>query len=215
MNLPIDAYLVFSSETVREFVDLLDGVTVDVPFSISYHDDTGKEKTINAGERRLNGEEAVAFVRHRSSYAEGDLGRLDAQMRFLCGVYRELPRLKKIDRALAIYQKILPNLLTNLREKDIIEIMMAFPKLGAPSMIRLLRLPGEAVYTNGAWYYVLKRAAAEKMLANEFGVDTPFDTDELFTDPRYETLKNVYTAPDTAYRTESFDDVMRKRILHK
>lgn len=216
LGVPIDAYLIFSEALARDFVDLLDGVTVDVPLPITYTDGTtGEEKTLSVGERRLTGEEALAFVRHRSSYAEGDLGRLDAQMRFMCGIYREIPRLKKIDRIIAIYQKILPNLLTNLREKDIIEIMMASPKLGDPAALRVLRLPGEATYTGGAWYYVLQKAAAEKMLADEFGLKEPFDRHARFTDPANEALRNVYTSPGTAYRSYGFEDAARKRVLRK
>lgn len=216
LGVAVDAYLLFDGKTVKEFVDLIGGVTVDVPFSFTYTDsETGESRTLAAGEKSLSGEEALAFVRHRASYAEGDLGRLDAQMRFLSGVCEGVPRLKKWNRLLAVYQKILPNLLTNLREKDIIELMMAYLKAGRSVSVSFLRLPGEAAYTNGVWYYVLHRAATEKMLATELGADIPFDDKARFVDPETEAVRNVYFYPVTDYRVHTPSDVKTGRIIPK
>jgi len=216
LGVPIEAYLVFGGNTVKEFVDLIGGVPVNVPVPIGYSDPkTGKKHTIPEGEQILNGEEAMAFVRHRESYAEGDLGRLDAQMSFLCGVAESLPRLKKWDRLLGVYQKILPNLLTNLREKDIIEIMMAYFKSRSSVSVSFLRLPGEATYTDGAWYYVLHRSATEKMLTDCFGVHGTFDEAERFTNPAWEAVRNIYTYPVSDYRVFTSADVREGRILQK
>ncbi|MBR6795072.1 MAG: LCP family protein, partial [Clostridia bacterium] len=165
-------------------------------------------------EQRLNGEEALAFVRHRQSYAEGDLGRLDAQMRFLSGFAGALPSLKKIDLILTIYQKILPNLLTNLTEKDIIEFMIAYFKNRGSYEISLMRLPGEACYTSGAWYYVLCKGATEEMLRREFGLSETFDGDRRFTDDKKITLFNIYSSSERSYRVYTPEEVNNKKILH-
>lgn len=215
-GVPIDGYLIFDSRTVEEFVNLLGGVTVEVPFSISYTDrETGEDCVLPAGERQLSGKEAVAFVRHRGSYAEGDLGRLDAQMRFLCGVFDALPSLKKIDRMIAIYQKILPNLLTNLGEKDIIDLMMAYFRSRSSFSVSLLRLPGEAAYTKGVWYYVLHKTGTEKMLLQEFGASAGFDSEGRFTDPTNETVRNIYSSSDSTYHVLTPTEAKRRRILQK
>lgn len=213
--IPIDGYVVFDFNTVKDIVTLVGGVPVNVPQDISYFDGkTGEERTISAGERVLNGEEAVAFVRYRKGYAEGDLGRLDAQLRFLSGLSTVLPSLKKVDSLVTIYQKILPNLLTNLNEKDIMEVMMAcFKKRGALSLV-FMRLPGEACYTNGAWYYVPYRNAAEEMLRRELGLSAAFDPERRFTDEKKETLSNIYFSKDRFYRVYTPEEVANKRILH-
>ena len=215
LSIPIDGYIIFDGETVESLVELVGGVPVNVPFTITYTDKkTGKERVIEEGERHLNGEEAVAFLRHRKSYAEGDLGRLDAQMRFLSGVSEVLPSLKKIDSILTIYQKILPNLLTNLTEKDIMEFMIAYFKNRGSYSVSLMRLPGEACYTDGAWYYVLYRAAAEKMLRTELGLSGRFDPEKRFTDEKKLTLSNIYFSPDHVYRVFTPEEVKNKKILH-
>ena len=158
---------------------------------------------------------ATRIALHRKSYAEGDLGRLDAQMRFLSGLSGALPSLKKIDRICAIYQKILPNLLTNLTEKDIIDFMMAYLKRGGAYSVFLTRLPGEACYTDGAWYYVLHRKATEMMLSELFGASGTFDVARRFTDAEKETLSNIYYSTDTSYRVYTPEEAANKKILHK
>ena len=161
----------------------------------------------------MNGEEAVAFVRHRKSYAEGDLGRLDAQMCFLSGFFSVLPSFKKIDRIVGIYQKILPNLLTNLTEKDIMEVMIAYFKNKGAYSVALMRLPGEACYTGGAWYYVPYREAAEAMLQREHGLVGSFDNARRFTDTRTEVLSNIYFSKGKTYRSYTPEEIADKKIL--
>ena len=214
-SIPIDGYVVFDFDTVKDIVSLVGGVPVNVPYDISYFDGkTGEERIIPQGERLLNGEEAVAFVRHRKSYAEGDLGRLDAQLRFLSGLSTVLPKLKKVDRAVTIYQKILPNLLTNLTEKDIMEVMMAYLKKRNALSVCFMRLPGEACYSDGAWYYVLYREATEAMLRREAGLSPTFDPSRRFTDDKRETFTNIYFTEGRLYRVYTPEEVTNKRILH-
>ena len=213
-GIALDGYAVFDTQTVASAVDLLGGVSVSVPHEISYYDcETGKTCKIEEGEQVLSGEEAVAFVRYRKGYAEGDLGRLDAQMRFLSGFFSALPSLKKIDRILAIYQKILPNLLTNLTEKDIMEVMIAYFKNRGSYSVSLMRLPGEACYTNGAWYYALYREATEAMLQDGYGLTHTFDSARHFTDTKTETLSNIYFSSGRSYRSYTPEEIASKKIL--
>ena len=214
LGVEIDGYVIFGGKTVEELVDLLGGVSVNVPLAFSYYDkETGKEKRIDAGINTLRGAEALAFVRHRKSYTEGDIGRLDAQMRFLSGMTQALPRFKKLSTLMTIYQEILPNLLTNLKEKDIMEVMMAYFKKRKDFSVRLSRLPGEACYADGHWYYVLSRVAAERLLSDAFGADVPFDTKKRFTDERKEAIKNIYTHSDTSYRIYTPEEAGDKKVL--
>ena len=212
----IDGYVIFDGESVARFVDLMEGVTVNVPTTFTFYDEVSKtEKQVKEGRRTLSGREALAFVRHRKSYTEGDLGRLDAQMRFLSGVMQGLPRIKKISTLMTIYQEITPNLLTNLKEKDIIEIMMMYFKNRNDLSVGLMRLPGEACYTNGHWYYVLYRAAAERMLAENFGASVPFDTEGRFTSRKTEVIGNIYTHSDSSYRIYTPREADEKKVLER
>lgn len=212
----IDGYVVFGAAQVARVVDLLGGVTVNLPSDVVYYNSKlGKEQCITAGRHTLSGEEALAFVRHRKSYTEGDLGRLDAQMRFWASVFEALPSFSGLDSFLTIYKEILPNLLTNLEDKDIIDIIMAYFKNRNTLSVEMMRLPGEACYLDGIWYYVLHRAATEKMLAYAWGTDSlSFDTDGHFTSSVKETVKNIANVSDASFRVYSPKEANEKKILH-
>lgn len=214
LGVKIDGFVIFDEKTVESTVSLLGGVTVKVPHDISWYDSaSGETKIITRGVQRLNGKEAVAFVRHRKSYAEGDLGRLDAQMRFVSGVMRALPNVKKIDALVTIYQEILPNLLTNLMEKDIMEVMIAYFKNRKDFSVQLMRLPGEACYDGGRWYYVSYREATERMLREIFFGGASFDVEGRFTDLSREAINNIYTCPQKGYRVYTPSEADDKNIL--
>ena len=201
-GISLDGYVVFDTHVVSDLVDLLGGVRVTLPTDVPYYSEqTGKNAVIPAGERSLTGEQAAAFVRHRKSYAEGDLGRLDAQMRFLSGMCEALPKLKKFDQYLGIYQKILPNLLTNLGEKDIINLLMAYWKRAGEPALSMMRLPGEPLCYDGVWYYLLHRDATERMLSEQLALaGYRFDAQKRFTCEEKTALRNAYNDPDTRYR---------------
>jgi LCP family protein required for cell wall assembly len=216
LGVPLDGYVILSTRTLGEITELLGGVTVDVPAPISYFDPVaGRQRTIPKGVRTLGGQEAVAYVRHRHGYAEGDLGRLDAQMRFLAGAAKALPNLKKRGALLTIYKKILPNLLTNLGEKDIMEVMMVCLKKRSAPELSFMRLPGEACYTNGSWYYVLYRETAERMLQGELSSRADFDAAERFYDGQNERMRNVYRAKGIPYRVYTASEASNKRVLRE
>lgn len=214
-GIPIDGYAVTDIGTLGSLVDILGGVTVNVPFSMVFFDPkSGTSITLEEGERHLTGDEAVLFVRHRASYTEGDLGRLDAQMRFLSGMLTALPNLKTPSQFHAIAEEILPNLLTNLSEKDIINLIMVYLRHRNTVSVEMMRLPGEAVRgAHGASYYVVSRAAAERMLLTRFGAESPFDASCRFTRDDREAFMNIYRNPSTAFSTYTPSEAARIKIL--
>ncbi len=215
-NMRIDAYAVFRAEALSTLVDSMGGVELQVPYAIDYRDESGEKCTLGAGKRRLNGSEALAYVRHRSSYTEGDLGRLDAQMRFVAALVKKIPELKFPKQYLEICQKNLPNLLTNLSEKDIINIMMVYLKNRDELSFKIMRLPGEACRDqSGVWYYVLNRNASEEMLSVYFGAEDSFDASLRFTREDREPFMNIYLAPNTSYRVYSLEEAQSAEVLHK
>ncbi len=212
----IDAYAVFEAEALSTLVDSMGGVELRVPYAIDYRDEAGERRTLEAGIKHLNGSEALAYVRHRSSYTEGDLGRLDAQMRFVAALVKKIPELKFPKQYLEICQKNLPNLLTNLSEKDIINIMMVYLKNRDELSFKIMRLPGEACRDeSGVWYYVLNRNASEEMLSAYFGAEESFDARHRFTREDREPFMNIYLAPNTSFRVYSLEEAQSAEVLHK
>lgn len=79
-NQRIDHVAMIDFEGFKGLTDALGGVTVDVkvPFKASRMD-----RQFTAGENTLNGEEALAFVRERYAFSDGDYQRVRNQQAFL------------------------------------------------------------------------------------------------------------------------------------
>jgi len=87
----IDGYLLFDLEVFKRAVDAIGGVDVDLPFDMDYDDPyQGLSIHLDAGRQHLDGAEAEKFVRYRSGYVRGDLGRLDAQKIFMSALFKKL-----------------------------------------------------------------------------------------------------------------------------
>jgi LCP family protein required for cell wall assembly len=84
LGIPINYYAMVDYKGVAKIVDSMGGVPVDVPMDMNY---TSKKQKlvidIKKGEQVLDGEHAVQFLRFRSGYIEGDLGRVNAQQEFV------------------------------------------------------------------------------------------------------------------------------------
>lgn len=88
-GLPIDHYVKITIPGFRKIVDALGGIEMYLDREYEVEDsrpcDTGGNAipiTIGPGEVTLAGYEAEGFVRHRNSYAKGDIGRVEAQRTF-------------------------------------------------------------------------------------------------------------------------------------
>ena len=217
-SLPLDAYLLFDTKALSAFVDSLGGIEVNVPYAITYFDEhTQKEAVIQNGRQLLDGNAAVAFVRHRSSYTEGDLGRLDAQMRFVASAFKKLASLRFPMQYVEIYQKNAAKVLTNLSEKDIIKFMMVYLEKREEPSVRVMRLPGEAMQdAHSVWYYVLNKAAVSDMLEKYFDVkEDSFDPEAGFVREGEEIFDNIYHAPPLAYRVYGLAEAEGADVLRK
>jgi LCP family protein required for cell wall assembly len=79
-GIAIDDYIVIDFAGFKDMVDAVDGVEVCIPSDI---DDDEHDIHLDAGTRKLYGNEALAYVRQRSSTPNSDLGRMKRQQAFI------------------------------------------------------------------------------------------------------------------------------------
>ena len=78
MNASLPYYFVLDSETVHRVVDALGGVTIDVPYDMNYDDSWGGLHIhLRKGRQRLDGGQAVGFLRWRKNNIGGGGGHGD------------------------------------------------------------------------------------------------------------------------------------------
>ena len=85
-----DGYAVVDLSVFEQLVDLMGGITFDVPVDMHYSDPTqGLNIDLQAGTQHLNGEQAMQVARFRSGYATADLGRIEVQRSLVSAALRQ------------------------------------------------------------------------------------------------------------------------------
>lgn len=197
LGVRIDHVAVYDLDCVRHAVDAVGGVEIDIPFPMSYSDPVqGLEINLPAGVTRLNGEMAEQFVRFRAGYADADLGRLDAQKRFLEGFFRSCRALPP-NALVRLCLRILPDVRTDLPPGDAVRLAFALRRAEHPSF-SAKTAPGEAAKgVSGAWYYILRRADMTGALSWWSGEEpVAFDPARQFDRTANPEFHRIYTASD-------------------
>ena len=86
-GVPISHYAEIHFDELESLVDMLGGVTVNVPESF-YSRATGI--SLSAGEQVLNGAEALGYARERKNVTGGDFGRAQAQRQVAGAIIKEV-----------------------------------------------------------------------------------------------------------------------------
>jgi len=89
-GVPINYYVAIDMAAFKEVIDMIGGVEYTVPFDM-VHPDLNLDYDINlpAGTRVLSGDEALQFVRFRST-SENDFGRVNRQKDFLVATMKQV-----------------------------------------------------------------------------------------------------------------------------
>ena len=83
-GVPIHYYVVLEPDGAKKIFDAMGGVYVNVPMDMYYVDEgQGLKINLKAGPQLLNGDQTMQYLRYRSGYVNGDLGRISAQQEFL------------------------------------------------------------------------------------------------------------------------------------
>lgn len=91
VDIEIDGHVLVTTSGFRDVVDAVGGIYYDVPRDMNY-DDVYQDLHIHLkkGYQLLDGDKAEQYVRYRSGYVTGDLGRIDAQSDFIKEAMRQI-----------------------------------------------------------------------------------------------------------------------------
>jgi LCP family protein required for cell wall assembly len=159
-GVPIHFYEIISDDGVANIVDAMGGVDIDVPVDMHYAD-PGQDLyiDINAGPQKLDGAHAVQYLRFRSGYATGDLGRVDAQQSFLKEAFKQSIGVGFPKVAKTAISELDTNMKTN------IAIRIASKAVGMESKdIETYMTPGESYMNYNTSYYNVDKAGAADMM---------------------------------------------------
>ena len=96
----IDHYVTVDFNGFKDMVDAVHGVTVCIPEDI---DDSAHGITFEAGTQELDGQEALDYVRERSSTPNADIGRMKRQQAFIASMVNKVVSANTLSRPTRVY----------------------------------------------------------------------------------------------------------------
>lgn len=163
-DIHVDYYVKVTFDAVKEMVDAMGGITLDVPVEI--HEPT-LHVMLDPGVQTLDGNEALMFVRYRKGYENGDIGRVKAQQYFMKEFVKQLLSPKNIwnlpDLVTSFYKYVETNMLLG----QVVKLLPYANKLSSDKM-DVYTLPGDGEYIGDTSYYVLDWQATNEMIREVF-----------------------------------------------
>ncbi|MEH7235752.1 LCP family protein [Bacillus sp. JJ1562] len=155
LDIPIDYYATINFEGFVNTIDILGGVTVDVPFDFwDYKQgDWNTKYYFTEGKMKLDGDEALTYARMRYRDPMGDIGRNERQKQIVMAVIDELVKPTSVMKIDKISKEIGNNIQTNLRVRDLLAILKQYPNFGSDN-IETLTLEGTSDTINGISYII-------------------------------------------------------------
>lgn len=189
--IPIDRYIRADAATFGSFIDLLGGVELFVPESISYQDSTqGIAVNLQPGWQTLKGEETLGFARFQEN--EGDRSGIHRQQMILQSVGDRLasPTLSpQLPRILQLMHEYID---TNLTLEELFGLVNLLQQR-SPDGLKMVLLPGEFTTTRSVPtpYWNLDTTGRDRVLYHYFDQELNSGTqrDRATTPKSPKTLK--------------------------
>lgn len=179
-GLNIEYYVVIKTEALIKLVDVIDGITYNVPIDMDYDDPTQDLHIhLKAGEQELDGDKAEQLVRFRHNndgtsypeeYGDNDLGRMRTQREFIMEVVRQTAQPGNIFKLGSILDVAKENVVTNIDfnvAKDYIPYVVEF---NTENLLTDM-LPGTTPdwdKTNGVSIFVYDKYETNKLIQELF-----------------------------------------------
>ncbi len=142
-GLNIHYYAIINFAGFENIIDILGGVEIDVPFNMYYNDlDNNQVYSLQKGLQKLNGHDAVGFMRYRSGYATADLGRVEAQRTLISELIKQKLNIGNILKAPQLFEEMQKFVKTNYSLGDVAAQAMTLKDLKVDE-IQSFTLPGE------------------------------------------------------------------------
>lgn len=216
LTAPIDNYVIVNIEAFNKIVDAIDGVEVDVPQRMLYHDySQDLHIDLQPGFQKVYGKDAEGLVRYRYGYAEGDVGRIKTQQIFLKAFAKKvmspavMNNLPKIVTSLFNYVKT---------DVSLTEILFTYLPLLSEFDLNNLEfhtLPGEGADYEGPSYFYIDQDELNTLIKDVFYDTTIADATEEDEAQQVvidqEVSIEVYNAAGVKGLAGTLKDTLKKR----
>ncbi|MGP1575343.1 LCP family protein [Selenomonas sp.] len=176
LDVPMDYYILIDVHAFERIIDALDGIDIDVEKRMYYEDpwddDGGLVIDIDPGMQHMTGEKAMQYVRYRD--AEGDIGRIRRQQRFMRAVLQKVTAPEVFAKLPEIVGEVAKSVQTDLSVGDMIEFLQVMKKVQEEGLAAEMA-PGRPAWYKGVSYWLPDVVELRRMAARAAGV--PFAGD--------------------------------------
>ncbi|MGA9174008.1 MAG: LCP family protein [Thermoactinomyces sp.] len=157
LDLPIDAYVKINMQGLKEIVDELGGVDVEVPFDFTYEGVHFKK-----GPMHLNGDQALAFVRMRKVDPIGDFGRIKRQQELIRAIIQKGTHWSSLTKLDNVMEKLGDNIKTDIPPIEWIKLQNLYAGI-SESRIQTVSFQGKDTMINGVYYFKISEKEVRRV----------------------------------------------------
>ncbi len=202
----VDFWVKVKISGFRELVDLIGGVEVYVDYNMDYEDpDQDLKIHLKKGLQTLDGKQAEGYVRYRHGYANGDIGRMNAQRKFLKAFVTQAFSLKNVTKIPDMIATCLEIVSTNASVYDLTYFATSALSLNMEN-ISIFTAPGEPSYKAGDphSYFTLYDDETIELIKTHFN---PYTTELSDSDFSIVELSHKYSDSATDNEGTSFGEL--------
>ncbi|MFR7758649.1 MAG: LCP family protein, partial [Christensenellales bacterium] len=167
LGFDVDKYVLVNIDAAAEVVDAIGGVEFDLPVDMNY--DSKRQDLhihLNKGLQTLSGDDFVKVMRFRSSYAGGDLQRIEMQQKLLSALADQMLTLGNVPNLTKVAQIVADNMETDMSTENIIYFAKEFLKLSKDD-VKFMTLPKLSTGSVFGFSYVFADIDAWLKMVNE------------------------------------------------
>ena len=211
-----DGYLAIKLDGFKAVVERLGGLDIELSSDMTFSLDGENQIALKRGINHITAKEAEAFVRYRSGYALGDLGRIDAQKLFLNALFMKLSSGMSLPLIFDIINIIENDAISDISLSEVADLVMEATGNKIEKTILYATVPGEATQNNhGVSYYVLNRKSAAELAKRYMFAFRDFDPDRRFVDRSSIAFSNIYDDTDIGIREYTAQSLNDMKIIEK
>ncbi|MDR0840591.1 MAG: LCP family protein [Christensenellaceae bacterium] len=169
LGVPINYYLGFNMNVVKQVVDAMGGVDYEVDTEVTMN---GRE--LHPGLQHLDGQAVLDYCRQRKG--SSDIARVDRQQRMVTAIVQQLKDSQQIANIPSIYTAVEQNIMTNLSFKQICSLSLVALRMDMSQLGRHT-VEGKAFSNNGRDYWGVYAERLQSLIKDVFGANVSIDED--------------------------------------
>ncbi|SCL89844.1 LCP family protein [Sporanaerobacter sp. PP17-6a] len=141
LNIDLKYYVTVDYLAVKEIVDAIGGIKIDVPQDMKHNDIPSLRINIKKGFQTLDGDKAIEFLRYRG-YKEADIGRIKAQQMFIKEFIKQVLKPKNIIKLPKMINAYFDYIDTNIPLNSMVKAVTNANKLNMEN-VKTETIPGD------------------------------------------------------------------------